>query len=133
MKITNMDEMDVVEDALQTWPLAQTPDGFSRRVLQRIETTQNPRLKFQFTWLDYALGLFTVSVTSLAVFIWNVLPAPFIMTFTYRMFLLLNVPPYQSVLIYSLFGMGGFLVFIMLAVILFTGPDTFKRKLSMGS
>jgi hypothetical protein len=125
--------MDIIEAALQTWPLAQTPDGFSRRVLQRIETTQNPRLKFQFTWLDYALSLFTVSVTFLAVFIWNVLPAPFIMTFTYRMFLLLNMPPYQSVLIYSLFGIGGFLVFIMLAAILFIESNTVNRKLTMGS
>lgn len=133
MKITNMDEMDVVEDALQTWPLAQTPDGFSRRLLQRIETAQYPRLKFQFTWLDYALGLFTVSVTFLAVFIWNVLPAPFIMTLTYRMFLLLNVPQYQSVLIYSLFGIGGFLAFIMLAAVLFTESNTFKRKLTIGT
>ena len=133
MKIKNMDEMDVVEDALQTWPRAQTPDGFSRRVFQRIETTQNPRLKFQFTWLDYALGLFTVSVTFLAVFIWNVLPAPFIMTFTYRMFLLLNAPQYQSVLIYSLFGIGGFLAFIMLAAVLFIESNTVKRKLTIGT
>jgi hypothetical protein len=131
MSITNSNELDIVEDALQTWPVAETPPGFSHRVLQRIETTRYSRFKFQFTWLDYALGLFAVSGTLLVVLIWSALPDLFIMRLTYRIFLVLNMPQYQSLLIYFFLGVGGFLIFILLTAILFTYPSTFNRKLTV--
>jgi hypothetical protein len=129
MKDTNMNEMDDVEDALQTWPVAQTPHGFSDRVLQRIEIAKTSRFKFRFTWLDYALALFTISGTFLAIFIWDTLPAPLTMRMTYLLFLLLNTPQYESVLLYSLFAIGGLLLFTLFTAILLLYPGLLNRKL----
>jgi len=125
---SNMNGMDIVEEALQTWPVAQTPAGFSGQVLQRIEAVQYAKLRFQFTWLDYALGLFTVSATFLAFFVWKMLPDLFIMQLTYRLFVLWNVAEYQTVLVYFLFGIGGFLAFILFTAIMFAFPIHIVKK-----
>lgn len=130
MTNANMNEVDIVEHALRTWPMAQAPQGFSRQVLQRIETIQYPRVKFQFTWLDYALALFTVSGIFLALFVWNLLPAPLIMRLTYRMFLLLNAPQYQTVLVYSFLGIVGLLIFIVFTGVSLTRANSYNRELS---
>lgn len=124
-----MDEIDLIEDALQTWPIAQAPHGFSHRVLQRMETAQQTALKFRFTWLDYALGLFAASLPFFVLFIWDLLPSSFTMQLTYRLFLLVNSPQSQSLAIYSLLGVAGVLALIALAAILFTYPKTFYQTL----
>src|SRR6266540_1911878 len=128
-----MEEIDVIEDALQTWPNAQAPRGFSHRVLQRVETTQQTVLKFRFTWLDYALGLFAASMPFFVLVIWDLLPSPFIMRFTYRLFLLVNSPQSQSILIFSFLGTIGVIILIALATFLFTSPKTFYHTLADSS
>ncbi len=128
-----MEEIDVIEDALQTWPIAQAPRGFSRRVLQHVETTQQSVLKFRFTWLDYALGLFAASLPFLVLFIWDLLPSSFIMLLTYRLFLLVNSPQSEAILIFFLLGIIGVLILIALATFLFTYPKTVYQILADSS
>ncbi|MEW6404078.1 MAG: hypothetical protein AB1649_19965 [Chloroflexota bacterium] len=122
---------EIVEDALQTWPVAEVPQGFSRRVLQRIEAAPQPKIKFQFTWLDYALGLFTVSMPVLALLVWALLPDLFILRMTYRALLLWNSPQYQLAWGYTLFGIAGLLTFVLLAGILFAYTSAMNRKLAV--
>lgn len=133
MNEPTIDEIDVIEDALRNWPISQVPRGFSRRVLQRVESTQQTVLKFRFTWLDYALGLFAASLPFIVLFIWDLLPSTFIMRLTYRLFLLVNSPQSQSLLIFSLVGTIGITILIALATFLFTYPKTVYQALADGS
>jgi hypothetical protein len=133
MNESTMDEIDVIEDALRTWPIAQAPRGFSSRVLQQIETTQQTVLKFRFTWLDYALGLFAASLPFLVLFIWDLLPSSFIMLLTYRLFLLVNSPQSESILIFFLLGITGGIILIAFATFLFTYPKTSYQTLADNS
>lgn len=133
MNEPTMDEIDVIEDALRTWPIAQAPRGFSRRVLQQVETTQQTVLKFRFTWLDCALGLFAASIPFFVLFIWDLLPSPFILRLTYLLFLLVNSPQSKSILIFSLLGIIGVIMLIALATFLFTYPKTFYPTLADSS
>jgi len=124
MNSSEITEMDIVEAALQSWPVAQTPPGFSHRLHRRLEAARQPRLKFRFTWLDYALGLFTASATLLIFFVWKLLPDLFILQLTYRLFVLLNAADYHIILTYFLPGIGGFLTLLLsaAALIAFRGP-----------
>jgi len=63
---------DPIEDALRTYPLAETPLDFSKKVMQRI--TPPPALRFRLTWMDYALGFFLALLPAVGFFIWVSLP-----------------------------------------------------------
>ncbi len=122
------DEMDVVEDALRTWPRAQTPRGLSRRVLQRIEKTPRAAIGFRLTWLDVALGLFTVSIPPVLLFIWNSLPLTILMRLQFQISVLQNTPGTQEILFLTVFGAVALLVLLTLAVFLFTFPTPEQTK-----
>lgn len=123
------DEMDMVEDALQSWPRAQTPRGFSSRVLQRIENTApHASLKFRLTWLDVALGLFAVLSPVAALFIWNSLPIPFVMRLQFGFSVLESAPQNQELILFSLLGLAGLLALFALAAFLFFYPVTPRQK-----
>lgn len=122
------DEMDVVEDALRTWPRAQTPRGFSSRVLQRIEKTPRAAIQFRLTWLDVALGLFTVSIPPVLLFTWNSLPLTVLMRLQFKISVLQNMPGTQEILVLTVLGAVALLVLLALAVFLFTFPLQSQTK-----
>lgn len=122
------DEMDVVEDALRAWTRAQTPRGFSSRVLQRIEKTPRAAIGFRLTWLDVALGLFTVSIPPVLLFIWNSLPLTILMRLQFQISVLQNTPGTQEILFLTVFGAVALLVLLTLAVFLFTFPTPAQTK-----
>lgn len=116
------DEMDVVEDALCTWPRAQAPRGFSSRVLQRIDKTPRPAIQFRLTWLDVALGLFTVSIPPVLLFIWNSLPLTILMRLQFQISVFQNMPWSREILFLTVLGAAGLFILLTLAVSLFTSP-----------
>ncbi len=122
------DEMDVVEDALRAWPRAQTPRGFSSRVLQRIEKMPRAAIQFRLTWLDVALGLFAVSVPPVLLFIWNSLPLTVLMRLQFKISVLQNMPGTQEILFLTVLGAVALLVLLALAVFLFTFPLQAQTK-----
>ncbi len=114
------DEMDVVEDALRSWPRAQTPRGFSSRVLRQIDSTPDASLQFRLTWLDVALGLFAISIPPVLFFIWNTLPLPVLMRLEFRLAVFQNTPGAQGILFLSIFGIAVLFALLGLAIFLFT-------------
>lgn len=122
------DEMDVVEDALRAWPRAQTPRGFSSRVLQRIQKTPRAAIGFRLTWLDVALGLFTVSIPPVLFFIWNSLPLTILMRLQFQISVLQNTPGSQEILFLTVLGAVALLVLLTLAVFLFIFPTPTQTK-----
>lgn len=113
------DEMDVVEDALRAWPRAQTPRGFSSRVLQRIEKTPRAAIGFRLTWLDVALGLFTVSIPPVLLFIWNSLPLTILMRLQFQISVLQNTPGAQEILFLTVFWATMLVALFTFAIFLF--------------
>ena len=68
---------DLIEDALRTYPLADTPPRFSKEVMQRVgltATVSPPALRFRLTWMDYALGFFLTLLPAVGFVIWACLP-----------------------------------------------------------
>lgn len=122
MNESTWDERDSVEDALHTWPRAQTPRGFSNRVLQRIEKTPRAAIQFRLTWLDVALGLFTVSIPPVLFFIWNSLPLTILMRLQLQISVFQSMPWPQEILFLAVFGAAGLFILLILAVFLFTSP-----------
>jgi hypothetical protein len=118
------DEMDVVEDALRSWPRAQTPRGFSGRVLRRIEKTPHAATKFRLTWLDVALGLFTASIPPVLLFIWNSLPLTVMLRLQFKLSVLQNTPGTQETLFLAMLGAAALLALLALAIFLFTFPTS---------
>ena len=73
----NHDMDDLIEDALCTYPLADTPSHFSKEVMRRISLTATvspSALRFRLTWMDYALGFFMTLLPAVGFFIWACLP-----------------------------------------------------------
>ena len=68
---------DLIEDALRTYPLTDTPPYFSKEVMRRIGSTTTaspPALRFRLTWMDYALGFFMTLLPAVGFVIWASLP-----------------------------------------------------------
>jgi hypothetical protein len=68
---------DLIEDALRTYPLADTPLRFSKEVMRRVRLTTTaspPALRFRLTWMDYALGFFLTLLPAVGFFTWACLP-----------------------------------------------------------
>jgi hypothetical protein len=73
----NYDTDALIEDALCTYPLADTPPHFSAGVMRRIGSrtpASPPALRFRLTWMDYALGFFLTLLPAVGFFIWACLP-----------------------------------------------------------
>ncbi len=64
-----------IEAALRGQPLAQPPAALAPAVLARIHgLTQTARPRFRLEWLDYALSLFVLAASGVAVWFWRLLP-----------------------------------------------------------
>jgi len=123
------DDLEIVEDALRTWPRAQTPRGFSSRVLRRIENaTPHARLKFRLTWLDLALGLFTVSIPPVLLLIWNSLPPIVLMRLQFRLSMLQSAPQTEGLIALGVLGLFGLTALLALAACLFIFPSAPRIK-----
>jgi hypothetical protein len=105
---------ELIESALRTWPLAETPPGFSKNVLEQIKPRpSHAPLKFRLTWMDYALGLFASSLPVLGIVSLSFLPRQAFIRLQYQL-LLLQSPAYEPLLLFILGALGllGLLVFL---------------------
>ncbi len=66
-------ELDVIADAVRTYPLAPVPSGLAQAIMVQIRSTI-PAPRFELKWLDVALGLFGASMTGLVWLLWQSLP-----------------------------------------------------------
>ncbi len=124
-------DLEIVEDALRSWPRAQTPRGFSSRVLQRIENTAphaGGTLKFRLTWLDLALGLFTISIPPVFLFIWNSLPLTVLRRLQFRLSMLQSAPQIEALIVFGVLGLFGLTALFALALFLFIFPAAPRIK-----
>lgn len=116
------DHLEIIEDALRSWPRAQTPRGFSSRVLQRIEKTPRAAIQFHLTWLDVALGLFTICIPPILFFIWNSLPLHILMRLQFQISAFQNMPWAGEILFLTFLGAAALLILLLLAAFLFVFP-----------
>lgn len=73
---------DPIEDALHTYPLAEVPPDFSKRIMRQIRTSADlPQtraaradIRFRLTWMDYALGFFLALLPVVGFLAWSALP-----------------------------------------------------------
>jgi hypothetical protein len=103
-----------LEEALQTWPLAEVPPDFTRGVMARIQPRRLPAqaLKFRLTWMDFALGAFFSLLPPLVWLALRLLPAKAILYIKYQ-WLLLQSPAYAPWMFLAL-GAGGLLLGVFL-------------------
>jgi hypothetical protein len=62
-----------VEDALRTYPLADTPPDFAGRVMARVQA-EVPAPRFRVTWLDTLVSLVIPGTGMLLLVVWSSLP-----------------------------------------------------------
>lgn len=66
-------EFTLIDEALQTLDLAETPPGLANRVMARVaQSAAQPR--FRLTWMDLALTGFTMAMVGLVFLVTNTLP-----------------------------------------------------------
>jgi hypothetical protein len=63
----------LIEEALRSYPLADVPLNFSRRVMSQVRATPHS-VRFRLTWMDYALGFFLTLLMAVGFTIWSFLP-----------------------------------------------------------
>lgn len=123
------EEMDLMlEDALRTYPRAQTPRGFSSRVLQRIETAPRASLQFRLTWLDAALGLFAMLTPFVAILAWNSLPLTGLLRLRLSFSVFQSSPQFQPLILFLILGTAALIALIALAAFLFIVPFSPQKK-----
>ncbi len=105
----NLQTDDLIEDALRTYPLADLPPGFSKKIMRQVnETHALPR--FRLTWLDYALGFFLALLPVVGFVIWASLPRLALLRLEFQ-WQLLQASSFQPVLAVS-FAVAGLLLFL---------------------
>jgi hypothetical protein len=121
-----------IEDALHNWPMAEVPVGFSAGVMERIvpqqsytRIPQKSELKFQLTWMDFALGMFLSSLPVLGFITISFLPQRFILYLKYQ-WLLLQFPASEPVLL----ALGGTSIMLFFLAILLALRSIFPRQVS---
>jgi hypothetical protein len=95
----------VIEDALQTYPLASQPAGFTERVMRRIDVLAY-RPRFRLTWIDLVLGVALTLTVGAWFFGLDTLP-PLLTNQVYVQFVLLYHALYVNA--YWLVGAAGLL------------------------
>jgi hypothetical protein len=67
--------LEVVDDALRTYPLEPAPTSIFPTVMKRIEI-QKSMPRFKLSWLDYALGSFFSMMIGLVLLLWQFASLP---------------------------------------------------------
>ncbi len=63
-------QMDVIADAVRTYPLAAVPPDLASAIMLRVQRA-TPKPRFELKWIDMALGLFGASMTGLVWLLWQ--------------------------------------------------------------
>jgi hypothetical protein len=113
----------IIEDALRTYPLADVPPNFSKRVMSRVRTMPASP-PFRLTWMDYALAFFLTLLVTVGFAIWFFLPRQALLQlqFQWQLFQASSIQPVVAV---SLVVAGLFL----LLALLFSLNFLFRPKL----
>lgn len=102
---------ELIEDALHTYPLADVPSNFSKRVMSQVRIAP-ASARFRLIWMDYALGFLLTLLVAVGFAIWSFLPhqALLRLQFEWQVFQASSIQP---VVIISL-GAAGLLLFLAL-------------------
>ena len=68
---------EVLEVALETYPVISAPADFSKSVMKKVLLSEHMP-QFKLSWIDYALTLFATSMIFLLIFLWQLIPAQWI-------------------------------------------------------
>ena len=112
----NIHPDELIEDALQTYPLAQVPARFSGQVMKRVRAqpnTSQARMRFRLTWMDYALAFFVALLPPLGFGLWSILPYQAVLQLQFQ-WQLLQWNSLQPVMALSLGAAGVLLLLAML-------------------
>lgn len=71
----------IIEDALQTLPIADAPETLLQSVMSRVQATA-PVPAFRLTWFDYAISLFGAGMAGIIFMLWQTLPIFTVITAT---------------------------------------------------
>jgi len=97
----------IVDDALQSYPLAEPPPEFVATVINHLPPTRiKPR--FRLDWFDYAITFFTTGMAALFIILWRMFPLVDLPTQT---FTALNRLPHLSSVAFII--IAGFLAGIV--------------------
>lgn len=66
-------ENAIIEDALQTYPLAEARRNFTADVMTRIRAA-TPRPRFHLHWIDYAIAFFGLAMAIACSLVWAFTP-----------------------------------------------------------
>jgi hypothetical protein len=106
------DADDLIETALSTYPLADLPPNFSRRVMRQVRAIP-PSSRFRLTWMDFALGLFVAMLPGIGFIVWIFLPHQVVLDLRFQ-WMLFQSNPLQPVLLLSLAAAALLLFFAVL-------------------
>ena len=104
----------LIDEALQTYPLALPPQNLKARIMRQVYQTQ-PAPKFRLTWMDYALGFFMTTLTGVALLVVPLIPVRFWLELRYA-WILLQTPSMQPLLLTLLVTAAGIGLIGMLAL-----------------
>jgi hypothetical protein len=113
----------LIEDALRTYPLADVPPNFSKRVMSQVRTMPASS-RFRLTWVDYALSFFLTLFVAAGFAIWSFLPRDVLLGLQLQ-WQLLQWTSVQPVVAVSL-GLAGLFLFF---AFLFSLNLLFRQKL----
>ena len=123
--MTNPQRIDtdaLVDDALETYPLAEPPDTLLPAVMTRIESLSSaPR--FQLTWFDYAISLFGAGMVGLIFLLWWQFSLPSVGQLQTQILTIIQYPGLQYLWIALLVGVALTIVAILIAREIFSRLD----------
>jgi len=113
--------MDIVEDALRTYPLAPAPGPLKSRIMRRVRSLSTAP-PFVFPWLEAALSLMlSTLLTSVAYLLMGTSPATMLrLQQAVRFFFVL--PAYRPMMVATVAGLGMLSVCLILTLRLFRQP-----------
>ena len=109
----------LIESALSTYPLADVPQDFSKRVMRQVKA-QPASHRFRLTWMDCALGLFVAVISVVGLAVWFYLPHQALLDLQFQ-WQAVQSSSLLSLVIPSLAGAGAllFILFLISLSILF--------------
>ena len=63
----------IVDEALQSYPLAEPPPEFVAAVINQLPSTRI-KPQFRLDWFDYAISLFATGMAALLLILWRMFP-----------------------------------------------------------
>jgi hypothetical protein len=96
-------KLDIVEDALRSYPLSPAPEAMKANVLRRVRSL-SPVPGFSFPWLEAAIGVMAATVLTVILYLLEGLPPATILRGQRAIELFFSHPVYRPMLVAVIFG-----------------------------